>query len=101
MTDKPGTPAVRTMRAGTGQSRGTRTAPPPGLSRIIGSRLLTLYAVTGTWVASELAVLSFRGERISEVDYFLTAELLGSWGDNSSIDGDEMFARFGLPATIA
>jgi hypothetical protein len=47
-----------------------------------------------------LAVLSLRGERIAEVDYFLTAELMGRWGDDSSIDGAEMFARFGLPATI-
>jgi RNA polymerase sigma-70 factor, ECF subfamily len=54
----------------------------------------------GTWVPSALAVLSIRGERVAEVDYFLTAELLGRWGDDSSVDGAEMFARFGLPATI-
>jgi hypothetical protein len=52
-------------------------------------------------VASALAVLSLRGDRIAEVDYFLTAELLGRWGDASSIDGAEMFARFGLPAAIS
>jgi hypothetical protein len=51
-------------------------------------------------VASVLAVLSLRGEQIAEVDYFLTAELLGRWGDASSIDGVEMFARFGLSAAI-
>jgi hypothetical protein len=45
-------------------------------------------------------VLSLRGERIAEVDYFLTAELLGRWGYDSSAGGAEMFARFGLPATI-
>lgn len=60
----------------------------------------TVDPVTGTWVASALAVLSLRGERIADVDYFLTAELLGRWGDESSIDGAEMFARFELPATI-
>jgi hypothetical protein len=60
----------------------------------------TVDPATGTWVASALAVLSLRGERIAEVDYFLTAELLGRRGDNSSIDGAEMFARFGLPAII-
>jgi hypothetical protein len=51
-------------------------------------------------VPSALAVLSIRGGRLAEVDYFLTAELLGRWGDHSSIGGAEMFARFGLPATI-
>jgi RNA polymerase sigma-70 factor, ECF subfamily len=60
----------------------------------------TVDPATGTWVASALAVLSLRGERIAEVDYFLTGELLGRWGNDSSIDGAEMFARFGLPATI-
>ena len=49
---------------------------------------------------SALAVLSLHGERIAEVDYFLTAELLRRWGDETSIDGAQMFARFGLPATI-
>lgn len=39
---------------------------------------------TGTWVPSALAVLSLQGERIAEVDYFLTAELLGCWGDDSA-----------------
>jgi RNA polymerase sigma-70 factor, ECF subfamily len=61
----------------------------------------TVDPATGTWVASALAVLSLRGDRIAEVDYFLTAELLGRWGDASSIDGADMFARFGLPATIS
>jgi hypothetical protein len=51
-------------------------------------------------VPSALAVLSLQGERIAEVDYFLTGELLGRWGDDSSIDGAGMFARFGLPAAI-
>ncbi|HYK66533.1 MAG TPA: RNA polymerase subunit sigma-70 [Streptosporangiaceae bacterium] len=60
----------------------------------------TVDPATGTWVPSALAVLSVRGERVAEVDYFLTAELLGRWGDDSSIDGAEMFARFGLPATV-
>jgi RNA polymerase sigma-70 factor, ECF subfamily len=61
----------------------------------------TVDPATGIWVASALAVLSLRGERIAEVDYFLTAELLGRWGDESTADGAEMFARFGLPATIS
>jgi RNA polymerase sigma-70 factor, ECF subfamily len=61
----------------------------------------TVDPATGTWVASALAVVSLRGERIAEVDYFLTAELLGRWGDDSSIDGAKMFARYGLPATIS
>jgi RNA polymerase sigma-70 factor, ECF subfamily len=56
---------------------------------------------TGAWVASALAVLSLRGDRIAEADYFLTAELLRRWGDDSPIDGAEMFARFDLPASIA
>jgi RNA polymerase sigma-70 factor, ECF subfamily len=60
----------------------------------------TVDPAAGMWVPSALAVLSVRGERVAEVDYFLTAELLGRWGDDSSIDGAEMFARFGLPATI-
>jgi RNA polymerase sigma-70 factor (ECF subfamily) len=56
---------------------------------------------TGTWVPSALAVLALRGERIAEVDYFLTSELVGRWGDNSSTGGAAMFARFALPATTA
>jgi RNA polymerase sigma-70 factor, ECF subfamily len=60
----------------------------------------TVDPATETWVPSALAVLTLRGERIAEVDYFLTAELLGRWGDESSIDGAQMFARFGLPATV-
>jgi RNA polymerase sigma-70 factor, ECF subfamily len=55
---------------------------------------------TGSWVPSALAVLSLHGDRIAEADYFLTAELLGRWGDESSTGGAAMFARFGLPATI-
>src|SRR5580698_8618682 len=69
-----------------------------------GQTALGCYTVdpaTGTWVASALAVLSLRGEQVAEVDYFLTAELLGRWGNESVIDSAEMFARFGLPATIA
>jgi RNA polymerase sigma-70 factor, ECF subfamily len=61
----------------------------------------TVDPATGAWVASALAVLSLRGDRIAGADYFLTAELLRRWGDESSIDGAGMFARFGLPATIA
>jgi len=61
----------------------------------------TVDPVTRSWVPSALAVLSLHGERIAEVDYFLTAELLGRWGDESSIDGAQMFARFGLPATMS
>lgn len=52
-------------------------------------------------MASALAVLSLRGERIAGADYFLTAGLLQRWGDDSSVDGAEMFARFGLPAAIS
>ena len=52
-------------------------------------------------MALALAVLSLRAERIAEVHDFLTAELLGRWGDESSVDGAGMFARFGLRATIA
>jgi RNA polymerase sigma-70 factor, ECF subfamily len=59
----------------------------------------TVDPATGTWVASALMVLSLRGEQIAGVDYFLTAELLRRWGDDSSVDGAGMFARFGLPAT--
>lgn len=58
-------------------------------------------AATGAWVASALAVLSLRGERIAGADYFLTAGLLQRWGDDSSVDGAEMFARFGLTAAIS
>ena len=61
----------------------------------------TVDPATGIWVASALAVLSLRGERIAEVDYFLTAELLSRWGGDATIGSGEMFARFGLPATIA
>ena len=73
---------------------------PTGANGQLALGCYTVDPATGIWVASALAVLSLRGERISEVDYFLTAELLGRWGDDSSNDGAEMFARFGLPATI-
>jgi hypothetical protein len=44
MTDKPGTPAVRTMRAQELVNLVVRgLLRTPGLSRIIGSRLVTLY----------------------------------------------------------
>lgn len=72
-------------------------------SRANGQLALGCYTVdpaTGGWVASALAVLSLRGERIAAADYFLTTELLQRWGDALAIDGAEMFARFGLPATI-
>jgi RNA polymerase sigma-70 factor, ECF subfamily len=72
-------------------------------SRANGQLALGCYTVdpaTGAWVASALAALSLRGDRIAGADYFLTAELLRRWGDESSIDGAGMFARFGLPATI-
>ena len=46
MTDKPGTPAVRTMRAQGLVNLVVRgLLCTPGLSRIIGSRLVTLYVV--------------------------------------------------------
>ena len=46
MTDKPGTPAVRTMRAQGLVNLVVRgLLRTPGLSRIIGSRLVTLYVV--------------------------------------------------------
>jgi RNA polymerase sigma-70 factor (ECF subfamily) len=73
------------------------------LSGANGQVALGCYTVdpaTGSWVASALMVLSVRGERIAGADYFLTAELLRRWGGDSVIDGTEMFARFGLPATI-
>ena len=73
---------------------------PTGANGQLALGCYTIDPATGTWVASALAVLSLRGERIAEVDYFLTAELLSRWGDDSSIDSAEMFARFGLPATI-
>jgi RNA polymerase sigma-70 factor (ECF subfamily) len=60
----------------------------------------TIDPATGAWAASALTVLSLRGERIAGASYFLTAGLLRRWGDDSGIDGAEMFARFGLPATI-
>ena len=72
-------------------------------SRAKGQLALGCYTVdraTGAWVASALAVLSLRGDRIAGADYFLTAELLRRWGDDSATGGAEMFARFGLPATI-
>ena len=68
-----------------------------------GQPALGCYTVdpdTGAWVASALMVLSLRGERIAGADYFLTAELRRRWGDDPGVDGAEMFARFGLPATI-
>ena len=71
--------------------------------RANGQLALGCYTVdpaTGAWVASALTVLSLRGERIAGADYFLTAELLRRWGDHSAVGGAEMFARFGLPATI-
>ena len=44
MTDKPGTPAVRTMRAQGLVNLAVRgLLRTPGLSRMIGSRLVTLY----------------------------------------------------------
>jgi hypothetical protein len=46
MTDKPGSPAVRTMRAQGLVNLAVRgLLRTPGLSRIIGSRLVTLYVV--------------------------------------------------------
>ena len=72
--------------------------------RANGQLALGCYTVdpaTGAWVASALMVLSLRGERIAGADYFLTAELLRRWGGDSPADGAAMFARFGLPATIA
>jgi RNA polymerase sigma-70 factor, ECF subfamily len=69
-----------------------------------GQLALGCYTVdpdTKAWVPSALAVLSVQRERIAEVDYFLTAELLSRWGDESSNDGAQMFARFGLDSTIA
>ena len=46
MTDKPGTPAVRTMRAqGLVNLVVSGLLRTPGLSLIIGSRLVTLYVV--------------------------------------------------------
>jgi RNA polymerase sigma-70 factor, ECF subfamily len=74
---------------------------PTGANGQLALGCYTVDPGTGTWVASALAVLSLRGERIAEVDYFLTAELLGRWGDDSSTGGAVMFARFGLPATIS
>jgi RNA polymerase sigma-70 factor, ECF subfamily len=74
---------------------------PTGANGQLALGCYTVDPATGTWVASALAVLSLRGEQIAEVDYFLTAELLGRWGDDSSAGGAEMFARFGLPATIS
>ncbi len=74
---------------------------PTGANGQLAFGCYTVDPATGTWVASALAVLSLRGELIAEVDFFLTAELLGRWGQDSSIDSAEMFARFGLPATIA
>ena len=64
------------------------------LAGLAGQRLLGLRARGG-----EADVLRKAGDRLSHD--FLTAELLGRWGDDSSIDAAEMFARFGLPATIA
>jgi adenosyl cobinamide kinase/adenosyl cobinamide phosphate guanylyltransferase len=72
-------------------------ALPGMLARLDG---LVLVDSLGAWVASALAVLSLRDDRIAGADYFLTAELLRRWGDESAIDGAEMFARFGLPAAI-
>ena len=60
----------------------------------------TVDPATGAWVASALAVLSLRGERIAAADYFLTGELMQRWGDAPAINGARMFARFALPATI-
>jgi RNA polymerase sigma-70 factor (ECF subfamily) len=60
----------------------------------------TVDPATGAWVASALTVLSLRGERIAGADYFLTTEFMQRWGEDSSVDGAEMFARFGLPAVI-
>jgi DNA-directed RNA polymerase specialized sigma24 family protein len=76
-----------------GAGRAPRWSRRPGSSP-------TVDPATGAWVASALTVLSLRGERIAGADYFLTAELLQRWGDDSSADGAGMFARFGLPATI-
>ena len=74
---------------------------PSGANGQLALGCYTVDPATGAWVASALAVLSLRGDRVAEADYFLTAELLRRWGDESSIDGATMFAPFGLPATIA
>jgi RNA polymerase sigma-70 factor (ECF subfamily) len=95
-----GPAAIGEFLAGFGFSERWRHRP----SRANGQLALGCYTVdpaTGAWVASALAVLSLRGDRIAEVDYFLTAELMRRWGDESATGGAAMFARFGLPATIA
>jgi RNA polymerase sigma-70 factor, ECF subfamily len=73
---------------------------PTGANGQLALGCYTVDPATGAWVASALAVLSIRGERITGADYFLTTDLLQRWGDASSVDGAVMFARFGLPATI-
>jgi RNA polymerase sigma-70 factor, ECF subfamily len=73
---------------------------PSGANGQLALGCYTVDPVTGAWVGSALAVLSLRGERIAAADYFLTRELLQRWGDDSSVDGEGMFARFGLPAAI-
>jgi RNA polymerase sigma-70 factor, ECF subfamily len=73
---------------------------PGGANGQLALGCYTADPATGAWVASALAVLSLRGERIAGADYFLTAELLQRWGDGSSADGAGMFTRFGLPATL-
>ena len=95
----PGPAAVGEFLASFGFNERWRHRP----SRANGQLALGCYTVdpaTGAWVASALTVLSLRGERIAGADYFLTAELLRRWGDDSAVDGAEMFVRFGLPATI-
>jgi RNA polymerase sigma-70 factor (ECF subfamily) len=95
-----GPAAISEFLAGFGFNERWRHQP----STANGQLALGCYTVdpaTGAWVASALMVLSVRGERIAGADYFLTAELLGRWGDDPAVDGAEMFARFGLPATIS
>jgi RNA polymerase sigma-70 factor (ECF subfamily) len=94
-----GPAAIGEFLAGFGFSERWRHRP----SQANGQPALGCYTAdpaTGAWVASALAVLSLRGDRIAGADYFLTAELLRRWGDESAADGAEMFARFELPATI-
>jgi RNA polymerase sigma-70 factor, ECF subfamily len=73
---------------------------PGGANGQLALGCYTVDPATSAWVASALLVLSLRGERIAGANYFLTAELLHRWGDDSAVDGAEMFARFGLPTTI-
>ena len=52
------------------------------------------------WVPSAVAVLAVDGDLVSQVTYFLTAELLTRWGAQGTFVGRAAFPLFGLPLEL-